>query len=312
MLSKTLAISLLEEMRKIRQFEERIIKIYPSDVMATPVHLCIGQEAVSVGVCANLRKEDYIFVTHRSHGHSLAKGMSMKSLMAELYGRKTGCSGGYGGSMHVIDTENGNLGSSSIVGGNIPIGVGAALAIKLRKEDRISVAVFGDGGADEGVFWESINFAALKKLPVMFVCENNMLAITTPQRSRQCVELHEVAKKFMKTWIVDGTDVIKVFTASKEAVEYIRRNNKPAFLECRTKRWMKHHGVERDDLEYNEVNELVDCPIKKIEKMLIERKWLTSIDIAKIITKIELMIDEAIEYAVKSEYPSKNTLLEEV
>src|SRR5882757_8428459 len=172
-LTKTTGIALLKKLREIRQFEERIIPLYPTDVMVTPVHLHIGQEAVPVGVCAHLTPADTIFFGHRTHGPALAKGMDMNKLMAELFGRTTGCSRGYGGSMHVVDPANGMLGTSAIVGGSIALGVGSALAAKLSGQDRIAVSYFGDGVMDSGVFWESINFAALKKVPVLFVCENN-------------------------------------------------------------------------------------------------------------------------------------------
>lgn len=311
-LTREQAIWLLKKMREIRQFSERIISIYPTDVMVTPVHLCIGQEAVPVGICANLNKTDYIFISHRTQGPALAKGMDIKSLMAELYGRKTGCSGGYGGSMHLVDPAIGILGSSAIVGGGIALGVGAGLACKLKKEDRISVSYFGDGATDSGVFWESLNFAALKEIPVLFVCENNFLSNVMPKSEHMYVEIPDVTEKFMPTWSTDGTDVIAVFSAAKEAAEYVRNNRKPAFIECKTKRWMKHQGVEKDDLPYNPVIEELDCPIRKHETMLLEKKWITQQEIKKIVNEIESMIDQAIEYAIQSERPSESELITEV
>ena len=303
---------LLTKMRQIRQFQERIIRIYPTDVMVTPVHLHIGQEAVPVGVCAHLRDEDTLFFGHRTQGPALAKGMPMPLLMAELYGRTTGCSKGFGGSMHVVDARHGMLGSSAIVGGNIALGVGSALAAKLRGEDRVAVSYFGDGATDAGVFWESLNFAALKQLPVLFVCENNGLSNVMPKAEHMFAELSQIARPFMPTFTADGTDVLAVHSAAGEAVAAVRRRRAPAFLECRTKRWMKHQGVERDDLEYNPSNPETDCPIGKLERTLLRRGLLTLAEIQEMASDIESQIDEAIAFAVQSPLPGPADLLREV
>jgi TPP-dependent pyruvate/acetoin dehydrogenase alpha subunit len=311
-LTRELGILLLKKMREIRQFSERIIRIYPTDVVVTPVHLCIGQEAVPVGVCTQLKASDTIFFGHRTHGPALAKGMDMKKLMAELYGRTTGCSHGYGGSMHLIDTANGMLGSSAIVGGGIALGVGSALAAKLRNEDRISISYFGDGAADSGVLWESMNFAALKKVPVLFVCENNFLSNVMPKSDHLFVELTSVAKEFMPASCADGTDVLAVYTAAKEAINYVRSSGHPAFLECTTKRWMKHQGVERDDLPYNLVDPKRDCPIRKLEQILLKNNLMTLEELQEIADHIELRIDEAVEFALQSPFPKESDLVKEV
>ena len=305
-------IWLLKKMREIRQFSERIISIYPTDVMVTPVHLCIGQEAVPVGVCAHLKPADTIFFGHRTHGPALAKGMDMKKLMAELYGRTTGCSHSFGGSMHVIDPTNGMLGSSAIVGGCIALGVGSALAAKLRKEDRISVSYFGDGATNSGVFWESMNFAALKELPVLFVCENNGLSNTMPQWNHMYVEVTSVAERFMPAFYADGTDVLAVYAAAKDTIAYVRDNGKPAFLECKTRRWMKHQGVERDDLLYNQVDTELDCPIWKLERRMLKNGLINEDEIQELVKSIESQIDEAIEFSLQSEFPQESDLLKEV
>jgi pyruvate dehydrogenase E1 component alpha subunit len=172
-LTKKILLDLYKSMLRIRMFEEKIVDLYPEQEMKCPVHLCIGQEAIAAGVCQHLEKGDYVFSNHRGHGHCLAKGTKMRPLMAEFYGKATGCSGGKGGSMHIIDIENGILGTSAIVGGGIPMGVGAALAASIRGEDSVTAVFFGDGAFDEGAFYESFNFATLKRLPVVFVCENN-------------------------------------------------------------------------------------------------------------------------------------------
>ena len=305
-------IGLLRKMREIRQFSERIISIYPTDVMVTPVHLCIGQEAVPVGVCAHLQPVDTIFFGHRTHGPALAKGMDMQRLMAELYGRVTGCSRGFGGSMHVIDPPNGMLGSSAIVGGCIALGVGSALAAKFKGEERISVSYFGDGATNSGVFWESMNFSALKELPVVFVCENNSLSNTMPVWDHTFAELTSVAEKFMLAFYADGTDVLTVYAAAKDAVAYVREEGKPAFLECRTKRWMKHQGVEADDLPYNPFDRQFDCPIKKLEHWMLANNLITEEEVQEMTERIESSIEAAIDFAVSSAFPKESDLLKEV
>ncbi|MDB6112519.1 MAG: dehydrogenase [Pedosphaera sp.] len=311
-LTKTTGIALLKKLREIRQFEERIIPLYPTDVMVTPVHLHIGQEAVPVGVCAHLTAADTIFFGHRTHGPALAKGMDMNKLMAELYGRTTGCSRSYGGSMHVVDPANGMLGSSAIVGGSIALGVGSALAAKLSGQDRIAVSYFGDGAMDSGVFWESINFAALKQVPVLFVCENNLLSNTMTQAEHLFAKPTAVVQNFMPAFSADGTDVQSVYSVVGEAIAHIRTKRQPAFVECRTKRWMKHQGVDRDDLTYNKVDPKQDDPIWKLEQGLLENSMITEAEIKQITKDIELRIDAAIEFAQNSPFPNAEDLVREV
>ncbi len=303
---------LLRKMREIRQFQERIIPIYPTDVMVTPVHLHIGQEAVPVGICAHLTDADTIFFGHRTHGPALAKGLPLNKLMAELYGRTTGCSHGYGGSMHVVDPAHGMLGSSAIVGGSISLGVGSALAAKLSGEKRIAVSYFGDGAMDSGVFWESINFAALKKVPVLFACENNFLSNTMTQAEHLFAKPTAVVQNFMQTFSADGTDVRSVYQTAGEAIAHIRTTGQPAFLESRTKRWMKHQGIERDDLAYNQVDPKKDDPIGKLEAWLLENSMITQADIQQIIREIEAKIDAALAFAQQSPFPSPENLVQEV
>jgi TPP-dependent pyruvate/acetoin dehydrogenase alpha subunit len=311
-LTKDISLWLLEKMLEIRLFQERIIKIYPTDVLVTPVHLHIGEEAVPVGVCAHLKATDTIFFGHRTHGPALAKGMDMKILMAELYGRTTGCSHSYGGSMHVIDPSHGMLGSSSIVGGNISLGVGSALASKLRNADYISLSYFGDGATDTGVFWEAINFAALKKVPVLFVCEDNNLSNVMPKTDHMFLSsLLPVTEQFMTSFQADGTDVLSVYTTAEKAIKYVRENRKPAFLECKTKRWMKHQGIEKDDLPYNPIDLQKDCPIRKFEDALIQHEIIKQQELQSILNMLEARIDEAIEFSVNSPFPNEEELLKE-
>ena len=312
-LDRETAMGLLSSMRKIRQFEERIIPIYPTDVMVTPVHLHIGQEAVPAGVCAHLKPEDALFFGHRTHGPALAKGLDMKKLMAELYGRTTGCARGFGGSMHLVDPANGMFGSSSIVGGSIALGVGSALVAKLRKERRIAVSYFGDGATNSGVFWESMNFAALKKVPILFLCENNHLSNTMRQSEHLFVEdIMLVTEKFMQSYAADGTDVLDVYQKAGEAVQRVRSGGGPVFLECKTKRWMKHQGIEVDDLSYNAIDRKKDCPIHKLEQWMLQRRMATEEDFEQLRRRINGMIDEAVDFATKSPFPDENDLTKEV
>lgn len=307
------ALWMLEKMLVIRRVEEMIIEIYPTDAMVTPVHLHIGQEAVPVGVCAHLKPSDTIFFGHRTHGPALAKGMDLKKFFGELYGRVTGCSSGFGGSMHLVDVENGMLGSSSIVGGSISLGVGSALASKLTNAGYISVSYFGDGATNSGVYWESVNFAALKELPVLFVCEDNNLSNVMPKSDHMYLTSQlPIAKAFMKTFEADGTDALAVYTAAAQAVEYIRKNKKPAFLESKTKRWMKHQGVEVDDLSINPVDRERDDPIKKLRDAMFASALLTEEDLQKLEDRIAAEIMGAVKFSEASPFPSRDYLLKEV
>jgi pyruvate dehydrogenase E1 component alpha subunit len=311
-LSRETGWRLLRKLREIRQFEERIIPLYPTDVMVTPVHLHIGQEAVPVGVCDHLRPHDLIFFGHRTHGPALAKGMEMKRLMAELYGRTTGCSNSFGGSMHLVDPEHGMLGSSALVGGSIALGVGAALAAKLEQRDQIAVSYFGDGAVDSGAFWESLNFAALKSVPVLFVCEDNGLSNVMEKKNHLYPEIGAVAGQFMSVWRADGTDVLSVRAAAAEAIAYLRDSGKPAFLLCPTKRWMKHQGVEVDDLPGNPVDREKDCPIKKLETVMLQKHLITQVEIEQMTRDIEAQIDAAIKFAQEGPFPTVDMLVTEV
>lgn len=213
--------SLYVAMLRMRRIEEKIAELLSGEPeIICPVHLYIGQEAVAAGVCAHLRKEDYVFSTHRSHGHYLAKGGDIRALVAELYGRVTGCSRGRGGSMHVASPNIGLPGSSAIVAGTIPLAIGAALAFSIRKQDNVAVAFFGDGATNEGAFYESLNFASLKKLPVIFVCENN--AYSTHMPVSECLadtRIYRKADAFnMPGTRVDGNNVMDVLRAAGKAI----------------------------------------------------------------------------------------------
>ena len=233
---------------RIRHVEQRVREIYPSDKIKSPVHLSIGQEGAAVGVCQALLPADVVFGTYRGHALYLAKGGDLKAMMAELYGKSTGCAKGKGGSMHLVDVGAGFMGTSAVVGTGIPQAVGYAYALKLRNQARVVAVFFGDGAVEEGVFHESLNFAALKKLPVLFVCENNFYSIHTPLSRRQTSTdiATRMAAYEIPTQRIDDGDVGATVDAARSMVASIRRGQGPAFLECCVYRWMEHVGPGED------------------------------------------------------------------
>lgn len=314
-LSKDKLIELYRIMLRIRLVELKVEELYPQDEMKTPVHLCIGQEAVAAGVCANLNKDDYVFSNHRGHGHYIAKGGDLKSMIAELYCKETGCSKGRGGSMHMIDTSVGFMGCSSIVGGSIPIATGAALSSVLRRNNNVSVVFFGDAASEEGVLFESMNFAALKNLPVIYVCENNFYSVCSHLSARQAnCDISMRPKAFnIPSCHVDGSDVIEVYLKSKKAVEDARSGKGPSFLECRTCRWRAHAGVGDPQKDaYRKIDELEAWikkdPVKNFEATLINENIISDRDIEGINEKIKKALLEAFEFAQRSSLPDRTKL----
>jgi TPP-dependent pyruvate/acetoin dehydrogenase alpha subunit len=296
-------------LRLIRRAEEEIARIYPSDKIKSPVHLSIGQEAVAVGVCDVLRPDDVVAPTYRGHAAFLAKGGSLRGLMAELYGKATGVAGGKGGSMHLIDMRHNVLGASAVVGTTIPIAVGYALACKRKKTDRVSVAFFGDGATEEGVFAESLNFAALHKLPVLFVCENNYYAIHTPITRRWATtRLCERVRTYgIPAHEVKDGDVFKLRALAGDAVAGMRRGDGPTFVECQTYRWREHVGPNEDfDQGYRSREDLnpwlKNDPVESVGRMLSDERR------AVLDSEIELEIEDAIEFAESSPFPVKEAL----
>lgn len=307
------ALWLLRRMRLIRQASERIAALYPTDVMETPVHLCIGQEAVAAGVCRHLQDGDKLFPGHRTHGPALAKGLPLPKLMAELYGRTTGCSHGHGGSMHLLDLEHGLPGSSAIIGGSIALAVGGALASvmaePLGRGGFVSVAWFGDAATNAGVFYESMNFAALRRLPVLFACEDNGFSNVMPKAAHSSHDIVSVAERFMTTVAADGTDVLAVSAAAGDAIARLRRGEGPVFLHCATKRWMKHQGPERCDLIGDSIDPARDCPIHKLEAVLQRTRLCSAGELDRIRAEIEREVDAAIAFAEQSPFPDPQAFL---
>jgi len=306
-------------MLKTRKFEEKLMALYPAQEIKTPIHLYIGQEAIAAGICANLAKDDYVFSTHRSHGHYIAKGGELKPMMAELYGRRTGCSKGKGGSMHLVAPEVGILGTSSIVGGITPLATGVALASVMQGNKRVAAAFLGDGAIDEGSFHESLNFASLKKLPVLFICENNFYSICTHLRARQPADnIAQRAKGYVMPGIrVDGNDVLAVFRAAKDAVRRARNGDGPTLIECRTYRWMQHVGPNYDFESGCRFKEELDrwvkkCPIKRYKKFLLSKNIISESEMTQLANQIDKEIEEAVTFGQNSPFPDKEELLDDV
>jgi TPP-dependent pyruvate/acetoin dehydrogenase alpha subunit len=304
------------DMLLIRMVEEAIAERYSEWEMRCPVHLCIGQEAIAVGVCSNLNPQDYVMSTHRSHAHYLAKGGNLKNMMAEIYGKAKGCSKGKGGSMHLVDLDAGFLGATPIVGSIIPIATGLAFGITLKNEKRISVVFNGDAATEAGVFSESLNFAALKKLPVIFVCENNFFSVYSPLSVRQPAERDNVAMARAYGIYADkgnGNNVLDIYKITKEAVSLIQDGKGPVYLEFETYRWREHCGPNFDnDLGYRTEAEYLAwrkrCPIESFEKKLKKQGTLAQAEINHMKTEIGSEIEEAFAFAKNSEFPDSREL----
>jgi pyruvate dehydrogenase E1 component alpha subunit len=308
-------VSLYFEMLRIHRVQLRIESLYHLDEMKTPIHLCIGQEAVAVGVCANLEKADYISSNHRGHGHYLAKGGDLNRLIAELHCCETGCSKGRGGSMHLVDTSIGHMVSSSIVGGGIPIGAGLALAIQMQNQDRVSVVFFGDGAADEGVLYESVNFAVLKRLPVIFVYENNQFSVCShiSCRRKGDVIFHATPPDEMLSKKVDGNNVEEIYEAARESVIRARTGEGPSFIECKTYRMRGHAGSGSDArLGYRTEAEIGQwekkCPVMTFRNKLLSGAILSQEQMDEMEERIQIEIDQAFSFARESSLPRQEDL----
>ena len=307
------------QMVRIRTFEEVTADLLLNEEIKCPTHLYIGQEAISAGVCESLEKSDYVFPTYRSHGTYLAKGACMNQLMAELFGKIDGCSKGKGGSMHVSAPEVGILGTTAIVSGNIPLAMGTALASTLRSDGRVTVVFFGDGATDEGYFYECLNFASIKKLPMVFICENNLFSTHLPLSLRQTnTDLYRKVVPFqIPAYQIEGNDPLTVSQYAKDAIRSARNGEGPTFLECLTFRWRAHVGPWHDwDVGHRhraEVEEWIEkCPIKKLEKVILEQGIMTEKDISKICDVVKNEVDESVRFAKQSPYPSGEKLTQDV
>jgi pyruvate dehydrogenase E1 component alpha subunit len=305
-------------MKRIRLCEESLIEPITNGDIHCPVHLYSGEEAVATGVCAAIGKNDYVFGNHRSHGHYLAKGGSMDAMIAEIYGKETGCSRGRGGSMHLIDPETGVMGVAPIVAGTVSLAAGAALASKIRKDNRVTITFFGDGATGEGVLYEMLSFAGLKKLPVIFVCENNLYSTHLPvSEIRVDSKISEIAKPFqIETCTADGNSVLEVYELAKKAVEKCRNNEGPVFLEFLTFRIRGHVGP-KDSIQGTKTDirpkALIDSwikndPILRFKKHLLDNDLLSADEILQMDLICEKEVRNANIFANKSNMPNKSEL----
>jgi TPP-dependent pyruvate/acetoin dehydrogenase alpha subunit len=316
--SKKFLINLYKTMVRIRLCEESLVEPILNGDVRCPVHLYSGEEAVATGVCAALSKEDYVFGTHRSHGHYLAKGGSMGELIAEIYGKETGCSRGRGGSMHIIEPEKGMIGAAPIVAGTISLALGAALASRMRKDKRVSVSFFGDGATGEGVLYESLNFAALKCLPMLFVCENNLYSTHMPIREcRSNLPISHLGKPFgISAFRVTGNDVLKVYETARKAMGLCREGRGPAFIECMTYRLRGHVGpddnIQGTHQDIRPEGEIAKWkrkdPIPRFRRYLIGNAIAEKDELASIEQRAQKEVHDAHAFTKNSPHPKESDL----
>ncbi|MCC6474919.1 MAG: thiamine pyrophosphate-dependent dehydrogenase E1 component subunit alpha [Burkholderiales bacterium] len=314
---KELLVEMYVRMITIRRFEERVAEDFQRKLIPGVVHSYIGQEAVAVGVCANLRREDRIVSNHRGHGHCIAKGADLDRMMAEIHGRKTGYCKGKGGSMHIADFSIGMLGANGIVAAGLPIAAGAAMAAQLEGGDRVAVVFFGDGACAEGEFHESLNLASIWRLPLVFVCENNHYGVNMPVREAMAVQhVAERAVAYgMPGRVVDGNDVEGVYDTSAQAVARARAGEGPSLLEFKTYRWRGHFEANtildlrpRDEIEAWKEK----CPIAALERKLVREEILSPKQLAAIDAQALARVEDSVRYALASPLPEPEDALEDV
>ena len=315
-LDKKSCLDLYQTMLLIRKFEEKVSQLFAEGEIPGFVHLYLGEEAIAVGVCSNLRKDDFITSTHRGHGHLIAKGGNPRLMMAELFGKKTGYCKGKGGSMHIADLDIGILGANGIVGGGIPIAVGAAYSAYLRGTSQVAVAFFGDGASNKGVFHESLNMSSAWNLPVVFVCENNQFGVST--RISRITNEKDLSKRAMGYGIpgirVNGNDVLAVQKESKIAIDRARRGEGPSLIVADT--WRHHGHFEGENVNYCTKEERniwkEKCPILYFSKFIKEKFKLTDDDLKKYSNEIDNLLKDAISFAQESDFPAPQEALDDL
>lgn len=317
MISKESCLWIFRKMHEIRDFEEAAYLLFTQAKLRGSVHLYTGEEAVAASVCSQLTDEDYIASTHRGHGHCIAKGAELDRALAELMGKATGYCKGRSGSMHIADFSKGNLGANAIVGGGIPIAVGAALALKMQNKEHVAVSFFGDGASNEGTFHESLNMAAIWKLPIIFVCENNQFGMTTPVDQVTSVKDISVrgAAYNIPGVTVDGNDVCAVYEAFKAAKERALKGEGPTLIECKTYRWRGHWTGDPEP--YRDREEVEDWkqnrdPIRRFREYLIAEKISDAKELDKIAEEAKAKMDKAVEFAMNSPEPDPAHVLDDV
>src|SRR5687767_5869771 len=309
-------VDLLRRMWLIRAFEEKVSTLYAQRQIVGLLHLGIGQEAVAVGVCSLLRQDDFVFGGHRSHGHALAKGADVNRLLAEVAGRATGYCRGKGGSMHIVALDAGFITATGVVGGTIPLALGAAFAAKEKKRGQVATVFFGDGAGQAGPFHESLNIAGLWQLPVIFLCENNGYAEFTPLSAHTKVErLAQHAKIYgIPASTVDGNDLFAVRDAMQKALEKCRAGKGPVFVECLTHRMRGHY--EGDPGKYRELSQLAEWkkkdPIARVARMLKSKKAITDAQLETIESEARARADKAAEFSLSSPWPAETAVADQV
>jgi pyruvate dehydrogenase E1 component alpha subunit len=314
---KDTALKMYQTMVRIRLFEQRIMELFQQGRLPGFLHLSIGQEAVPTGVCAHLRPNDYISSTHRGHGDVIAKGARLDRMMAELYGKSTGYCKGKGGSMHIADLELGILGANGIVGAGIPIATGTALAFRMRRTDQVAVCFFGDGGSNTGAFHEGLNLASVWNLPVVFVCENNQFAESTPQRVHQ--KIKDIAVRALAYDIpgetVDGMDVLEVYRVAGEAIARARAGGGPTLVECKTYRFYGHY-VGDPGTAYRPLEEVEEWkqrdPIPTFARRLVADGMTTEAELQAIDAAVQRELEDAIRFAEASPEPDLEEALRDI
>jgi len=315
-LSNYQIIEMYKTMKRIREFESKAMELFGEGHIPGFVHLYMGEEAVATGVCSNLNEDDYITSTHRGHGHIVAKGGDLKYMMAELFGKATGYCKGKGGSMHIADATKGILGANGIVGAGHNIAVGAGLSAKYRGTGQVCVCFFGDGSTNQGTFHESLNMASIWKLPVIFVCENNLYGISMHQSRHQAIQ--DVADRAvaynMPGVVVDGNDIFAVYEAANEAINRARNGQGPTLIECKTYRHRGH--FEGDPTTYRDPEEVREWlnkdPIHRLFEYMIENNISTEEEIQRINEEVNKEIDEAVRFAEESPYPPLESAVEDI
>lgn len=315
-LTKEKMIDLYATMKKIRLFEEKVSELFAEGKLPGFVHLYAGEEAIGVGVCAHLTDRDYITSTHRGHGHCIAKGVEINSMMAEVYGKATGACKGKGGSMHIADVDKGMLGANGIVGAGGPLACGSGLMAKTLGTDQVTVCFFGDGAAEQGTMHEAMNLACCWNLPVVFVCENNGYAESTPWGYHCAAKsiADRAAAYDMPGITVDGTDFFAVYEAAEEAIGRARRGDGPSLMECRGFRYYGHFEgdamlyVTEEEKERNRARD----PIENVKKRAIERGLVSAAQLAEVDAQAAAIIEEAVKFAEESSWPKPEEVLTDV
>lgn len=315
-MNKDLYAKMLETMLKIRLFEQKAVELFSKGELPGWLHSYWGEEAVATGVCLNLTDEDYITSTHRGHGHCIAKGANLKNMMAELYGKTTGCCKGRGGSMHIADYSIGIIGANGIVGGGIPIATGVAFANQYNGNKKVAVSFFGDGASNQGSFHESINLASVWKLPVIYVCENNLYAETCPiEKAMNIKDIAVRAQAYnIKGIIVDGLDVIDVYKGINQIIDGVRNGLGPVLVEAKTYRYRGHW--EGDPEVYRSKEDVENWKkkdaIEKLKTMLLKEKFMADTEIEKIEKKVQEEIEKAVDFGRSSPKPDERSALDYV